>query len=182
MATRRPKVIVGDLALTPVKKTVNGKQKGNGYERKIANLLSVRFATVTGIDKSFRRNADSGSFFGGSNVSRTTQYDTTKATFGDIITPENFNFSLECKFYKTPPSFSAMMKQDCKEWDKWIGQAGQDCISANKKMAIIIKYNNVEDLVILTETFGLTSVINYKQYFVVSLTNWLTLPDTVFFK
>ena len=47
---------------------VNGKQKGNRFERDIANMFSERFATYTGIEKAFRRNPDSGSFFGGSNV------------------------------------------------------------------------------------------------------------------
>ena len=46
---------------------VNGKAKGNSYERKIANLLSARFKDYTGIDQSFRRNPDSGSYFGGQN-------------------------------------------------------------------------------------------------------------------
>lgn len=157
------------------------KQKGNSFERKIANLLSERFKTKTGIDKSFRRNADSGSFFGGSNVKRTEQYDTEKATFGDIITPANFAFSIECKHYKAAPSFSLLMKQDVKEWDKWIAQAGQDCISANKMMAIIIKYNNVDEFVILNESFGLKTVINYKQFSIVTLESFLTLSDDTFF-
>lgn len=157
------------------------KDKGNGFERKISTILSARFAEKTGMTKAFRRNADSGSFFGGSNVKRTQEYDTEKATFGDIITPASFTFSLECKHYKAPPSFSLLMKQDVKDWDKWIGQASQDCKSANKKMAIIIKYNNVEEIVILDESFGLTPIINYKQYVVVSLTSFLKLDDSIFF-
>jgi hypothetical protein len=32
-------------------KRVNGKQKGNGFERKIANLLSERFAEILGIEQ-----------------------------------------------------------------------------------------------------------------------------------
>jgi hypothetical protein len=157
------------------------KAKGNSFERKIANLLSARFKEKTGIEKSFRRNADSGSFFGGSNVKRTEAYDTEKATFGDIITPATFAFSLECKHYKAPPSFSLIMKQDVKDWDKWIGQAGQDCISANKKMAIIIKYNNVDEFVIVTEPHDLPVIIKYKEYSIVTLEAWLTLPDDKFF-
>lgn len=158
------------------------KAKGNSFERKIANLLSARFKEKTGIEKSFRRNADSGSFFGGSNVKRTEAYDTEKATFGDIITPASFAFSLECKHYKAPPSFSLIMKQDVKDWDKWIGQAGQDCISANKKMAIIIKYNNVDEFVIVTEPHDLPVIIKYKEYSIVTLEAWLTLSDDKFFE
>lgn len=157
------------------------KAKGNTFERKIANLLSERFAEITGIDKAFRRNADSGSFFGGSNVKRTAIYDTEKATFGDIICPATFSYSLECKHYKAPPSFALVMKQDCKDWDKWIGQAGQDCISSNKKMAIIIKYNNVEEIVILDASEDITPIMFYKNYKVVRLTDWLALSNSNFF-
>jgi len=80
---------------------VNGKQKGNSFERKIANLLSDRFKEHTGIESSFRRNPDSGSFFGGSNHSRTEKYDTEFAIFGDLICPKSFAYSVECKHYKT---------------------------------------------------------------------------------
>lgn len=158
------------------------KAKGNAFERKISNLLSERFKAVTGLEKAFRRNADSGSFFGGSNVRRTQTHDTDKANFGDIIVPQNFKFSLECKHYKSPPSFAMMMKQDCKEWDKWIDQSTQDAKSSNKKMAVIVKYNGIEEIVILEDAMGLKSAIQYKNYFVVTLTQFLTLPDSIFFE
>ncbi len=158
------------------------KAKGNSFERKIANLLSDRFKEKTGIDKSFRRNADSGSFFGGTNVKRVNVYDTDKATFGDIICPETFGFSLECKHYKTAPSFSLLVKQDVKDWDTWIKQAEQDCASSDKKLAVIIKYNNVEEIVILDVLpEGMAAVVRYKKYFVVKLSDWVALPDSYFF-
>ena len=137
------------------------KAKGNSFERKIANALSQRFESHTGIKQAFRRNIDSGSFFGGSNNKRVETHDTEKATFGDIICPSTFDFSLECKHYKSPPSFSLLVKQDCKDWDKWIQQADQDARNANKKMAIVIKYNNVDEIVILNESLGLIPTMNY---------------------
>lgn len=160
----------------------NPKNKGNGFERKIANLLSDRFKAATGIEKAFRRNADSGSFFGGSNVRRTETHDTGKANFGDIIVPDNFKFSLECKHYKSAPSFAMILKQDCKEWDKWLDQANQDAKSSNKKMALVIKYNGIEEFVILGDALGLPTSMTYKGYSVVTLTTFLTLPDTQFFE
>ena len=67
---------------------VNGKQKGNGFERKIANLLSETFEPYLGISNGFRRNPDSGSFWGGSNLHRTLTHDTDYAVFGDLICPD----------------------------------------------------------------------------------------------
>jgi hypothetical protein len=114
-------------------------------------------------------------------VKRTDTHDTEKATFGDIICPSTFAFSIECKHYKAPPSFSLLVKQDCKEWDKWINQAAQDCVSASKKMLIIIKYNNVDEIVLVDDLMGLTPIINYKGRFVVKLTDMLLLDDSNFF-
>lgn len=161
---------------------VNGKAKGNTFERKIANLLSERFKEKTGLDNAFRRNPDSGSFFGGQNQSRTEKYDTDYAVFGDLICPKNFNFSIECKNYKTPPSFNAIIKQDCKQLDGWIAQAEQDATNAKKIMALIVKYNNVQEFVVLKGLFGdLKSLINYKDYYIVTLEAFLSQDDAEFF-
>ena len=105
---------------------VNGKQKGNKFERDIANKLSDRFKAHTGIEKSFRRNPDSGSFFGGTNIQRMDIYDTDYALYGDLICPRNFNFSIECKHYKNAPPLNAIMTQKVTEWDTWLSQAAQD--------------------------------------------------------
>lgn len=175
--------------------TVNSKQKGNGFERKIANTFSERFKEYTGLETSFRRNVDSGSFFGGKNQIRTQTHDTSKASFGDMVVPEGFNFSVECKFYKTPPSFASLIKQDIKQWDGWLEQANQDCINSNAQMALIIKYNNVEELVLIDKEYLLDQIkilsnltihqwanaLSYKQYAVITLKQFLSLPDGVFF-
>lgn len=161
---------------------MNSKNKGNTFERKIANLLSDRFLEVTGIPKSFRRNADSGSFFGGANKARTETHDLSKASFGDIITPEEFAFSIECKHYKDPPSFSSLIKQEVAALDKWITQAEQDAESSGKLPAIIVKYNNVPEVVLLREAFGsIVPVAHYKAYQIIALTDFLDQEDGWFF-
>lgn len=96
---------------------VNGKNKGNTFERKVANLLSDRFQQHTGIEKSFRRNSDSGSFFGGGNKSRVAQYDLEHAAFGDLICPDTFLYSVECKHYKSAPSFQSIVNKEVTQWD-----------------------------------------------------------------
>ena len=160
---------------------VNGKKKGNTFERKIANTLSARFADVMGIAASFKRNIDSGSFFGGTNQRRLATHLTEHATFGDLVCPDAFVYSVECKHYKTQPLFSNILMQDCKQWDGWIEQAVQDSKNSNKKMVIIIKYNNVEEFVIVAEPVPGTPTIQYKDYYIVRLSSFLSLPDSYFF-
>jgi len=167
----------------PEKKRVNSKNKGNTFERKISNKLSERFVEKTGLLTSFRRNADSGSFFGGSNKKRTETHDLDKANFGDIITPPGFAYSLECKHYKEPPTFSSLIAQNWKTLDVWIEQAEQDAASSGKLPAIIVKFNLVPEIVVLK---GLpagidNAVINYKGYVIISLDDWLKLGDEEFF-
>lgn len=160
---------------------VNGKNKGSTFERTISNLLSKRFEPLTGIKSAFRRNADSGSFFGASNQKRIKTHNTENANFGDIICPGDFNFGIECKHYKTAPSFASILTQNCKQWDSWLAQALQDSINSNKKMMLIIKYNNVAEFVLTTEPVGGTPVVTYKSYYVTTLKDFLAQGDEVFF-
>lgn len=169
----------------PKKKRVNGKAKGNSYEREISNKLSKRFEKITGIEKSFRRNVDSGSFFGGKNKTRTDSYDLNNACFGDIMTPINFKFTLECKFYHDAPTITSLMKQNVKNWDDWIEQSESDAESGNKKQFLIVKYNNVPEMVIIKDdltNYNMSYCIIYKNYKVYNLNDILTLPDEFFFE
>ena len=161
---------------------INSKSKGNTFERKIANLFSERFKSITGKDQSFRRNIDSGSFFGGSNQKRTITHDLDKAIFGDIVSPNNFVFNIECKHYASAPSLASIFKQSCKEWDKWIDQSLQDGLSANKQPIIIVKYNKIDELIILAQLpKDLKFIIKYKNYYISTLIDFLLLDNSVFF-
>lgn len=161
---------------------VNSKNKGNTYERKISNLLSVRFKSLLNEDKGFRRNPDSGSYFGGSNLSKLKTHNLDYAVFGDIICPKNFKFSIECKHNKTPPTFTALVNQKNTTWDRWIDQAVQDAQSGGKKALIIIKYNNVPDLVLLTDLLPPAHpVLNYKGFNLYKLDYLMQQPDSYFF-
>jgi hypothetical protein len=160
---------------------VNGKAKGSNFERRVSNLLSKRFEKVTGKSNSFRRNQDSGSFFGKSNVSRTETHDLDYAVFGDLVVPRNFNYSIECKNYKKPPTFQSIMKQSVAEWDKWLKQAEQDATSSQKKMLLVIKYNNVDDFVLVHDQIGDNYQLKYKHYYVYSLEQFLGQADDIFF-
>lgn len=163
-------------------KKVNGKNKGNAFERKIANILSERFKDYLGKDRAFRRNSDSGSFFGGSNHIRTEIYDTDFAIFGDLICPKAFNYSVECKHYKTAPQFATFLNGSITQWDLWISQAEQDSQKSNKKMLLIIKYNNVDEFVVLNEQCqSIRLCFTYKNKFIYMLKDFLSLDNSTFF-
>ena len=161
---------------------VNGKNKGNAFERKIANLLSERFQTHLGIEKGFRRNPDSGSFFGGKNESRVESYDQDFALFGDLICPRAFMYSVECKNYKTPPSFASFLSGSITEWEKWIAQAMSDSRKSNKSMLLIIKYNNVPEFVLTDRPLvGQPGRFKYGPYDVYTLADFISADDSFYF-
>ena len=161
---------------------INSKNKGNTFERKVSNIFSKRFEAKTGLISGFRRNADSGSFFGKTNKARIETHDTTKATFGDIICPTDFRFNIECKHYKSPPSLAIIFKQDWKQLDEWLEQSEQDGKSANRVPIIIMKFNNVPEMVVLKDTMGIPPVLHYKEYSIITLDSFLSLPDTNYFE
>lgn len=161
---------------------INSKNKGSAFERTCANLLSKRFEEYTGIEKSFRRNADSGSFFGGSNKTRTSTHNTETAAFGDLICPSAFKFAVECKHYKTPPTFSSVMNTQVPQWDGWIAQSDQDSAMSGRAPLLIVKYNNVEVLAFVRESFPSLQLRHvYKDRNVYLLSDLLTLADSEFF-
>lgn len=161
---------------------VNGKNKGSTFERKIANLLSERFEVVTGIKQGFRRNPDSGSFFGGSNKKRTETHDLESANFGDLICPKNFKFSVECKHYKTAPSFASLVKGKVTQWDGWISQAQQDATESHKAMLLIVKYNGVDEVAFLSQPMlDLQLILPYGNVFGYRLDDLLKLNNNIFF-
>jgi len=162
---------------------VNGKQKGNSFERTIANTLSKRFEQYLGIPSGFRRNSDSGSFMGGSNSSRIETHCLDYAVFGDLICPKKFKYSIECKFYKSSPKFVAFLKQDITQWDKWLKQCEQDATNSKKLGACIIKYNNVPEFVLINKNnMDFNSEIYYKDYKILLLDDFLKLPDKHYFE
>jgi hypothetical protein len=164
---------------------INSKAKGNTFERKISNLFSDRFAEHLGITKGFRRASDSGSFFGGTNKARTETHDLSKATFGDIITPDTFAYSIECKHYKTPPSFASIMKQDYKQLNDWLSQAEQDATACGKRVLVIMKFNNVEEVAVISHDDPLVNgnaSVRYGSYVFVPLSKFLAGDTGLFFQ
>ena len=157
---------------------MNSKNKGNSFERKIANAFSKKFELAFNKTQSFRRNPDSGSFFGGLNETRIATHHEASAHFGDIIAPPEFKFTIECKHYKDPPPLAAFLAQNITQWDKWIAQAEADATKAKREFLLIIKYNRVPELVV-TNSKAIAG-IPYKGYTVVGLDTLLELPDSQF--
>ena len=162
---------------------VNGKQKGNSFERLVANTLSDKFKEYLNKEKTFIRNPDSGSMLGGKNQSRMDTHLEEFQKFGDVLTPNAFRYSIECKSYKTPPSVNSIIKQEVKQWDVWLEQATQDSKNANRELLLIIKYNNTEPFVLVDKYINeIDFILRYKQYVCYTLKQFLTLKEEWYFQ
>lgn len=157
---------------------VNGKQKGNRFEREVAQIFSDRFAGKLGVANGFRRRPDSGAYFGGKNQSRIE--DCLNLGFGDIICPDDFLYSIECKSYAHAVGIKSILEQKDKKLDEWIEQASSDAGNAKKLPLLIIKYNLTPVMVLLPVEFPCW-IMNYRGWYGGSLEKLLELGDENFF-
>ena len=67
-------------------KRINSRSKGNSFERKVAKLLNERFDL-----KEFNRSPGSGAYATTHNLPEHLKI------YGDLITPKDFKFCIECK-------------------------------------------------------------------------------------
>jgi predicted lipase len=94
------------------------KNKGNAFEREIANFLSKTY------NESFVRAAHSGAFIGGTNNHRKEYLSANqiKSFKGDIIPPDDWkHFNAEAKSYADFP-FHLLLSGEHKILDSWLEQ------------------------------------------------------------
>jgi len=107
------------------KKKVNSRAKGQAFERKVANLLNLKFKT-----KEFCRTPGSGAF------ATTHSLPDYLKIYGDLITPKNFKFSIECKKGYNEENLSSMFNPNSATW-KFIKQSEKDSKNSGKLPLII---------------------------------------------
>tara|TARA_R110002020_G_C16178785_1_gene764639 strand:- start:211 stop:747 length:537 start_codon:yes stop_codon:yes gene_type:complete len=119
------------------KKRVNSKAKGGAFERQVANMLNEQFDT-----KEFCRTPGSGAF------ATTHQHLPEHITVaGDLITPQNFKFCIECKKGYNDQTIYSLLDYNSKVWE-FVEQCEKDAKKLNKVPMIIYKQDRRDILVI----------------------------------
>lgn len=131
------------------------KNKGTAFESKVCTMLNEKFAGHNGVPRPFIRNAGSGGIFGGKHASKMNGISSVYKMVGDIVPPDDgmFRFVIECKHYKDPPTLKSIVCKKSAEWDKWISQVESDARAISKFPMLVIKYNNIPEIVFITEKF-----------------------------
>ena len=122
-----------------------GKAKGSGFEGQVAKKLSAKLAPLN-----FIRTQGSGARVGGKNFETIGQMfgdDALKLFVGDVV-PVNekqagvrFKHSIECKSYKTPDNFTALVAGTANIF-KWMKEAEEDAVKVKRNPLLIFKWNN----------------------------------------
>lgn len=127
---------------------INSKKKGNRGEQELVKMLCERFG-----DGEFKRTPSSGAYTGGLNreKSENLPWEAKITLASDIITPSNFRFIIEHKFYESINFWDLL--SDKPQWTDWIDQAEGDAKFVKKEPLIIIKYNRHDRLALISSIY-----------------------------
>jgi Holliday junction resolvase len=126
-----------DISALKKKKKVNSRAKGSTFERQIAKILNDRLGTTE-----FSRTPGSGAF-----ATTHTLPDHLKI-YGDLITPQNFKYCLECKKGYNNQNLYSLYNHSSEFW-KFIDQCQKDSEKCGKIPMVIFKQDRQPTLAII---------------------------------
>ena len=126
-----------DISSLKKKKKVNSRAKGSTFERQISSMLNKRFDT-----KEFSRTPGSGAF------ATTHNLPSHLKIYGDLITPENFRYCIECKKGYNKENLYSLFNYRSDFW-KFIHQCEKDSSFCHKEPMVIFKQDRQKTLTIV---------------------------------
>jgi len=163
---------------TRKRKKVNSRNKGNAFERKVCSLLNHRFNT-----EDFCRSPGSGAF------ASTHKLPEHLKIYGDLITPENFKFTIECKKGYNKENLCSFFKPKS-EIRKFIKQSEKDAKYSKREPMIILQQDRNTIIVItrkssyqwdVCEETVIETKLEYKDYIICPLDELLKVGNEFFF-
>ena len=126
-----------DISSLKKKKKVNSRAKGSTFERQIAKMFNEKFNT-----KEFSRTPGSGAFATTHNLP-----DHLKM-YGDLITPQDFRFCIECKKGYNQINLYSLLDYSSKLWE-FVDQCQKDSDKCGREPLIIFKQDRQRALAIV---------------------------------
>jgi Holliday junction resolvase len=134
-----------DISNLKKKKKINSRTKGSSFERTIAAQLNDRFKTTE-----FSRTPGSGAF------ASTHKLPDHLKIHGDLITPRNFKYCIECKKGYNKESLNSLLNNSSELWN-FIEQCQKDSDKAHKLPLIIFKQDRQPTLAVVPYDVGYKS-------------------------
>ena len=142
------KKIQDDFDLTSLiankKKRKNSRTKGNSFERKVCHILNTHFNTTE-----FMRSPGSGAF------STTHKLPEHLKFSGDLITPKNFKFIIECKKGYNKENLGSIFNPKSDLMD-FIEQANRDARKIQKEFLLVFQQDRKDILCLFSRESNLT--------------------------
>lgn len=109
---------------------------GKGFEYDIRDILREK----TG-DQSFERVPSSGAYFGGANQVRaqTAREGLTEIMSGDLITPPDWRWVVECKNHEDVPYHQLFIGDSCRIMEEFLDQINTDAKTTGKEPLLFVK-------------------------------------------
>ncbi len=126
-----------DISSLKKKKKKNSRAKGSTFERQIAKLLNEHLGTTE-----FSRTPGSGAF------ATTHSLPDHLKIYGDLITPQNFRYCIECKKGYNNINLYSLYNNSSEFW-KFINQCQKDADKCGKVPLVIFKQDRQPTLGIL---------------------------------
>lgn len=126
-----------DISALKKKKKVNSRAKGSTFERQIAKILNDRLGTTE-----FSRTPGSGAF------ATTHSLPDHLKIYGDLITPQNFRYCIECKKGYNNQNLYSLFNKSSEFW-KFIEQCQKDSEKCGKLPMVIFKQDRQPTLAII---------------------------------
>jgi len=155
-------------------KRINSRNKGNTFERKIAKLLNEHFNI-----KEFNRSPGSGAYATTHNLPEHLKI------YGDLITPNNFRFCIECKKGYNKENIYSLLDNSSDFWG-FIEQCEKDSENSYK-LPLILYQQDRRDILAITQADVFPTDINKikiykeKEYEIFKLKDLLLRPDISWF-
>lgn len=146
----------------------SSKNKGSRLEYKVRDALNKAFDV-----QSFQRTPGSGAYMGKSNFAKKSHLDAgiQNALGSDIICPEWFAFSIECKNYADKPNYHRLMVQNEPTLDGWLNEAINDAFNFKQTPMLVFQTTRKGTFVVLPAMFchdlNLDFVTFYDRHFMI---------------
>lgn len=132
------------------KKRINSRTKGNTFENKICKILNEKFNTTD-----FMRSPGSGAFATSHKLPEHLQI------HGDLITPKNFRFTIECKKGYNKESLSSVFNPKS-NLISFIEQAETDAKKENKDFILVFAQDRQPIIILINSKILYTYEVDIK--------------------
>ena len=142
-----------DISGLKKKKKVNSRTKGSSFERQIAKTFNDRFNTTE-----FSRSPGSGAF------ATTHTLPEHLKIYGDLITPQNFKYCIECKKGYNNLNLYSLYNYSS-EWWSFLEQCQKDSKKCDKIPLVIFKQDRQPTLAIVPSHVQTNKLQQYIEIF-----------------